>query len=420
MNLSSGSHQEAYFVIAILLLAVIFPARCVAQSQVSSDDAQQLRKLLEQMQAQMNKMQEERRRLADQKLPVERTMTRRFIQLAVLVILIAGTISLCRSQTSSELNAYFQQNVGLSQDQIAAIRGGQAVTKVAKSRIPDDIFVFGAVYVKARPEQYLTLAYDFDRLRKIPGYEAIEKFSNPPQLSDLKGYTYDSEDIKALKKCKPDDCQLQVPASSIEALQKSVDWSAPDAEEKLNQSLHEIVIKRLLAYQKDGNQVLGVYNDKENPTNVAEQFKYMLSYSQLLPKILPDFCNYLLDYPKSKPANTEDMFYWTKVKFGLKPTLRVVQVVSMHSNNPHEPAYTIAEKQLYSSHYFETALDFTFCVRGDDPKQPGFYLIKFMGSEQAGLTGFKGSIVRKVAVGRSASSLQKSLTAIKDTLEKNQ
>jgi hypothetical protein len=347
-------------------------------------------------------------------------MMRNLLMVVVLFVLIAGATLPCRSQTTSELNTYFQQNVGLSQDQIAAIRGGQAVTKIAKSRIPDEIFVFGAVYVKAPPERYLKLAYDFDRLRQIPGYEAIEKFSNPPQLSDLKGYTYDSEDIKALKNCKPNDCQLQVPASSIEELQKSVDLSAPDAAEKVNQYLHGIVIRRLLAYQKEGNQVLGVYNDKKNPTKVPEQFKYMLSYSQVLPKIVPDLYNYLLDYPKDKPANVQDMFYWDKVKFGLKPTLRVVQVVSMQGNNPHEPAYTIAEKQLYSSHYFETALDLTFCVSGDDPKQPGFYLIKFMGSEQAGLTGFKGSIVRRVAVGRSASSLQKSLTAIKDTLEKNQ
>jgi hypothetical protein len=42
-----------------------------------------------------------------------------------------------------------------------------------------------------------------------------------------------------------------------------------------------------------------------------------------------------------------------------------------------------------------------------------------MGSEQAGLTGFKGSIVRKVAVDRSASSLQKLMTAIKTALENN-
>jgi hypothetical protein len=342
------------------------------------------------------------------------------VQVAVFITLIAGSASLSRSQTSSELNTYFQQSVGLSQDQVAAIRGGQAVATVTKSRIPDEIFVFGAVFVKAAPESYLKLAYDFDRLRRLPGYEAIGKFSNPPQLSDLKGFAFDSEDIKALKSCKPDNCQVQLPARGIEALQKSVDLSAPDADEKVNQYFHERVIERLLAYQKEGNQALGVYNDKKNPTKVPEQFKYMLSYAQVLPKALPDLYNYLLDYPKTKPANVEAMFYWSRVKFGLKPTLRVVQVVSMRGNNPHEPAYTIAEKQLYSSHYFETALDLTYCVRGDDPKQPGFYLIMFMGSEQAGLTGFKGSIVRKAAVGRSASSLQKSLMAIKDTLEKKQ
>jgi hypothetical protein len=81
----------------------------------------------------------------------------------------------------------------------------------------------------------------------------------------------------------------------------------------------------------------------------------------------------------------------------------------------------IAEKQLYSSHYFQTALDLTFCPpEGTEPKQPGFYLIMAIGSEQASLTGFKGSIAGKFAVDRSASSLQESLTAIEDALENNQ
>jgi hypothetical protein len=42
-----------------------------------------------------------------------------------------------------------------------------------------------------------------------------------------------------------------------------------------------------------------------------------------------------------------------------------------------------------------------------------------MGSEQAGLTGFKGSIVRKVAVDRSASSLKKALATIRSALEQH-
>jgi hypothetical protein len=117
----------------------------------------------------------------------------------------------------------------------------------------------------------------------------------------------------------------------------------------------------------------------------------------------------------------EDIFYWAKVKFGLRPTLRVVHVLTMRGTPPNEPDYAIAEKQLYSSHYFQTALDLTFCISENaNPSQSGFYLIKAMGSEQAGLTGFKGSIVRKVAVDRSASSLQKSLIAIKTALESSQ
>ena len=347
-------------------------------------------------------------------------MTRTVVQIAALFTLIAGVAMSCGAQTSSELNNYFHQYVGLSQEQLTAVRGGQAVAMNLKSRVPDEIFVFGVVFVEAAPESYVKLAYDFDRLRHLPEFLAIGKFSDPPEASDLKGFSFDSDDIKALKDCRPENCQIQMPASGIEALQKSIDLSAPDAAEKLDQYLQPKVIERLLAYQKGGNRVLGEYNDKKNPTQVPEQFKYMLSYTKVLPNELPDFYNYLLDYPDNKPANVENMFYWAKVKFGLKPTLRVVQVVTMQSNNPHEPAYTIAEKQLYSSHYFETALDLTFCVRSDDPKQPGFYLIMLMGSEQAGLTGFKGSIVRKVAVDKSASSLQKSLASIKSTLEKNQ
>jgi hypothetical protein len=144
----------------------------------------------------------------------------------------------------------------------------------------------------------------------------------------------------------------------------------------------------------------------------------MVGYSKALPTYLPDFYHYLLNYPQEKPGNVDNSFYWARVKFGLKPTLRVVHVLTMRGSPSDPVAYAIAEKQLYSSHYFETALDLTFCVRdASDPKQPGFYLIMVMGSEQAGLTGAKGSIVRKAALGRSVSNLQSGLATIKNTLE---
>jgi hypothetical protein len=252
----------------------------------------------------------------------------------------------------------------------------------------------------------------------LPEYPAIGRFSNPPQISDLKKFELDGDDVTALKKCEPGDCMLQMPAKSMELFQKSINWSAPDVARQVNDLLRKTAVQRLVDYQKGGNQILGEYNDKKNPRNVAEQFKYMIGYSKVLPSYLPGFYSYLLTYPNGKPANVEDTFQWAKVKFGLKPTLRILHIVILRGSGPNEPAYAIAEKQLYSSHYFATALDLTFCIRDSkDPNRPGFYLLRAMGSEQAGLTGFKGSIVRKAAVGRTVDALEKSLATIKATME---
>jgi hypothetical protein len=347
-------------------------------------------------------------------------MIPRIIPIAVLLASIVTTAMPGSSQSNPDLQTFFRQNIGLSQEQIASIRNGQPVAKTLPSRVPAEVFLFGAVYIHAAPESYLQFARDFDRLRKLPNYLALGVFSNPPQLSDLNGFSFDSDDIKGLKDCKPGDCLIQLPASSIDGLRSSVNWSAANANEQVNQLLQKTALQRMLTYQREGNKALGVYNDKREVTDVPQQFAYMLSYTRALPERLPDFYQYLLAYPNAKPANVEDAFYWARVKFGLKPTLRVVQMVTMRGDPADPVAYAIAEKQLYASHYFETALDLAFCVRGsDDPKQPGFYLIMAMGSEQAGLTGPKGAIVRKVAVGRSASNLRDALMTIKNTLESN-
>ena len=58
---------------------------------------------------------------------------------------------------------FFRDYVGLKEDQIAAIRNGKAIAKVIESRTPDEVFVFGSVYVRSTPEKYLKLASDIER-----------------------------------------------------------------------------------------------------------------------------------------------------------------------------------------------------------------------------------------------------------------
>jgi hypothetical protein len=340
--------------------------------------------------------------------------------LAAVAALVAATPSVSRPQARPDLTAFFRDSVELTASQISSIQSGRAVAKVMKSQSPEEVFLFGAVFIRATPESLVKLSQDLDYVRKQPEFLAIENFHDPPQLSDLQGFELGPDEVQDLKKCKPGDCEIQIPADAMTALQESINWSAPNVNEQVNQRVRQSVLDHLIAYQHGSDAVLGTYNDKPTPTDISKEFESLLNFSKALPQYLPEFYRYLLDYPKNKPASTEDRFYWSKVKFGLKPTLRVVQVVTFTGGPDDRIAYAIAEKQIYSSHYFKAALDMKFCIRSDDPKRPGVYLILAMGSSQAGLTGFKGTIVRMVGVNRSVSSLRDGLEETKNELEKNQ
>lgn len=339
------------------------------------------------------------------------------IVLLVPVFSVSGRQDTARSP-SPEPDTFYRKYVGLTDDQILSIRNGRALAKIIDSPTPDEVFVFGSVYIHSTPESYLKFASDIDQLRKLPDYLAIRKFSDPPRLSDLEGFTLDDDDIKELKNCKPDNCKVQLPAESMDEFQKQVNWSAPDVADQVNRLGQQMALEALQKYIDGGNQALGTYRDKKHPAAVAETFASLLSRSKALPVYLPELDRYLLEYPAAPSDQIQSQFYWEKVNFGLKPTLRMVQGIVFRGVRPTEPAYAVAVKQLYASHYFETALDLTICVRDQDSsKRAGFFLITLKGSQQAGLTGFKGGIVRKVAVDKTRSSLERALASIKQKLE---
>jgi hypothetical protein len=341
----------------------------------------------------------------------------RFARLVVASLaLYCMPLSYCYAQNAEPI-AFFRGDVGLKENQIADIRLGKAVAKVLESRTPDEVFVFGSVYVQSTPETYLKLASDIEALRKLPNYLAIRKFSDPPQLSDLEGFTLEADDIKQLKNCEPGRCDVQLPTEAMDAFKQGVNWSAPDAADQANRLAQKLALEALQRYMQGGNAALGTYRDKHHPAAVGATFRSLLSRSKALPAYFPELEHYLLDYPEAKSENIQTEFYWEKVNFGLKPTLRIVQAVVYRGPRSSNPAYVIAVKQLYASHYFETALDVTVCVRDQENPERGFYLITLKGSQQAGLTGLKGGIVRKVAVDRTRSSLERALGAIKQKLE---
>jgi len=89
------------------------------------------------------------------------------IKLPVVLLLFA---IVTQADTPDEPYKFFREFAGLNEEQIAAIRSGKAVAKAVESPTPDEVYVFGSVYVEATPESYLKLASDIDALRKLPSY----------------------------------------------------------------------------------------------------------------------------------------------------------------------------------------------------------------------------------------------------------
>jgi hypothetical protein len=332
-------------------------------------------------------------------------------------VLVCAALS-CAGQTSHEPYTFFKQSIGLQDGEIADIERGKAVTKALSTKTPAEVAVFGAVFIHASIEDYLKAAENVNSLRGSPNYLGIQVFSTPPKLSDLQGFVLEEQDIKDLKNCEPGKCELQLPAESIEEFKKQVNWSAADVTAQVNHLAQKMALEALVRYQKEGNSALGSYYDKEHPVHVIEQFQALLSGAPSLSDYLPALQQYLLDYPRSQLPNADGSFFWERVKFGLKPTLRMNQMVIYRGSGPSGPLDSVAIKQLYASHYFQTALDLSVCAADNSrPEEKGFYLITVKGSRQAGLTGPKGSIIRKNAVSKSRSSLESSLMHMKSILE---
>ncbi len=335
-----------------------------------------------------------------------------------LLLAVSVVSGVALAQTAQRVPLKIFKDLGLTEKETAAIDAGRPVAKVISWGEPSEIYVFGAVHIDGSPEVYLKAARDVGRLSGRPGYKGAGELRENATVADLGALALDPDDVKALEDCRAGSCDVQLPTTAIQAFHDGVNWSRPDAAEQANALARPMVLQLLQAYQKGGNKALGEYRDKEHPARIADQFETMIGRASALPDVGPGLRRYLLEYPSAKLADADDFFYWEKVAFGLKPTIRVNHAVIYRGRTEGHDFGVVAIKQLYATHYFHTALDLSVCVdNAGGGNADGFYLLTLKGSQQEGLTGVKGGMLRKRVVDKTRSSLESALASIKRAVQ---
>jgi hypothetical protein len=191
-----------------------------------------------------------------------------------------------------------------------------------------------------------------------------------------------------------------------------VDFTRPDAKAQVERTVRQMALEFVDAYREGGNRELAVYRDRNNPTFVASEFRELVAGMPELSEYLPDMRQYLLEYPKPAAHPTTAFVYWQEAAFGLKPTIRISHVAIQE----YPDATIVASKQIYSSHYFWTALELRALVP-DPARGTGFWFVSVNRSRSDGLSGFVGKVIRGKVREGARKGIESALTATKSALE---
>jgi hypothetical protein len=353
----------------------------------------------------------------------EAAMSRRFphasVALCAALALIASAIAPGRAQSPTrEPEAFLRKYVHLSDSELAAMKRGEAVAELVDTTNKRELAVFGAVRLAVPKDYFVTRVRDILGYKKNVGVLQIGKFSDPPKPDDLAALTIDADDLKALKACKVENCDVRMPADEIERFRTEIDWSRPDASRRATALARQMLLRYVTAYLAGGDDALAEYHDRKRALSLAEEYRSLVAASPYLAEYVPEYQAYLEQYPAGHLEQVENVIYWSKEEFGLKPVISVTHMTIYTLTRGGVTNVLIGSKQLYASRYFDSSFALTVFVEevGGGP-QPSSYLMYLNRSRTDQLGGLMGGVKRSIVEGRMVRGLKKNLRQTKDRLE---
>jgi hypothetical protein len=277
------------------------------------------------------------------------------------------------------------------------------------------VAVFAVMPIDVTADFFIESVRDIVNFSKSDHVLEIGKFSNPPRVEDLASLTFDKSEIDALRVCKPQRCDIKLPAAAMERFRKEIDWSLPDYRERAARLWKDILIEYARAYIREGNKALFEYNDKFHAVRLDNEFTTLLQPAVYSYEYAPELQKYLEQFPDARPADTEDFIYWSKDTFGLKPVVSLTHLTIYRHRPASGTLVLIASKGIYASHYLEASLGFTAFVENEGSETS--YLIYINRSRSDALRGIFAGLKRALIGGRVRDGAKRNMELVRKRLE---
>jgi hypothetical protein len=325
----------------------------------------------------------------------------------------AAALTQASSDAVDDPFAAFRPTVVVTDAERRRLAQGEAVARVAPAS-GREVTVFAAVAVAITPARLVAWTRRIERLKQNRFTQAIGRFSDPPRPEDLAALTLDPADVAALRRCRPGDCAVKLPADDLLSLRREAlaPAAGPGA---IDRAFRRTVLRRTETYLEGGLDALPPLVDRREPVSPAARFAGLLERTAFLSRALPDLARALGGAARPSAHGFEHFLYWSKEVFGGKPVVAVTDVTIARHDDGLRPDVVIAGKGVLATHYVTASLGVTSLVT--DRRSGERLLVYVNRSELDVLDGMFGGVVRRVIERRLRSEAAGVLRDLKARLE---
>jgi hypothetical protein len=302
--------------------------------------------------------------------------------------------------------------------ELDTIERGGAVARVLDTE-RREVAVVGAIRIHAPVDRILAHYRDVSQMAESAAVLQVGTFSSPPRLDDLQPLVMEAYDLETIRECTPGDCGVRLSAAQMSRFDREVQWNAPDWQIRAGSSWRRMLVEYAGGYLTRGDSALAEYRNKAEPLQVAQELDILFGQSAFFKSAAPEFLRFAEEFPRGRPPHTDDLLYWTKDDFGIRPVISMTHLM-LHKaapDPPHgRPLAMIAAKQIYATHYFDAGLGLTAVYAHPSG---GVLIVSQNRVRTRSLAPLMRAFVRSTVRSRSRAGMEKVLRSMKAKLEQD-
>ena len=299
---------------------------------------------------------------------------------------------------------------------IGRLDRGDVVSRTLEVKNRREVATLGIVRIKTSPSRYVERLADITTFKRTDDVLQIGTFSSRPQPEDMASLIIDEPELKRLRECRVEDCEVRLSAAGIERVRRDIDWHASDSSRKASLLVRQLLVDYVARYRHSGAVATMEYADRAPRTNVGLEFASLIDADTITSSYAPRLRRHLLEYPTSSAEKMTDFVYWSKELVRSRPVISITHVATSAAVDDSPVAFAIGSKQIYAMHYYDASLGLTLLVPDRTSASPATYVVYLNRSRIDLFDGLFGGVARRIVAGRARALVAEQLERLQRVL----